>query len=236
MDTKQLIEAARSLYAGRFQAVLSTHTTEFPGYPLGSLVPYCLDRSGWPLLLLSHLAQHTRNLDSDPRCALTMIEAGAGDAQQLMRLTLIGDAEELDPEEKDSPERYFRYFPDKQDFYRDYNFRFYRVRPKKCYFVGGFSSARWLDPERILPPNPFSAGQETSIVKHINQEGAEGLRIPLPSTHAPGGACETPAQITGIDAWGVDLRQEERLYRLPLTQPVSTPKEARERLAQMRGR
>lgn len=236
MDTKQLIEAAQSLYAGRFQAVLSTHTTEFPGYPLGSLVPYCLDRSGWPLMLLSHLAQHTRNLDADPRCALTVIEAGAGDAQQLMRLTLIGDAEELDPEEKDSPERYFRYFPDKHDFYRDYNFRFYRIRPKKCYFIGGFASARWLDPERILPPNPFSAGQETSIVKHINQDGGDGLRAALQSGPARGEITHTPALIAGIDARGVDLRQDERLYRLPLAHPVATPKAARELLEQMAGR
>lgn len=52
--------------------VLSTHSQAHPGYPFGSVVPYCLDNVGFPLLLLSHLAQHTRNLMAEPRCALTL--------------------------------------------------------------------------------------------------------------------------------------------------------------------
>lgn len=69
---ESLLARAQSLWAGRFQGVLSTHSQAHPGYPFGSVVPYCLDNVGFPLLLLSHLAQHTRNLMAEPRCALTL--------------------------------------------------------------------------------------------------------------------------------------------------------------------
>ena len=33
-----------------------------PGFPFGSVVPYCLDEQGRPLILISRIAQHTHNL------------------------------------------------------------------------------------------------------------------------------------------------------------------------------
>ncbi len=75
-------EPVRQLWAGRFQGVISTHSRSEPGYPFGSTVPYCLDRAGRPLFLFSHLAQHAKNLEADPRCAFTLSEPVPGDIQQ----------------------------------------------------------------------------------------------------------------------------------------------------------
>jgi putative heme iron utilization protein len=235
LDTAKLIQTAQHFYAGRFQAVLASHSVEFEGYPFGSTLPYSLDRAGWPLVLLSHLAQHTRNLDKNPKCALTVQEPGEGDIQKQMRLTLIGEAEELDHEDKDLPERYFRYFPEKREFYQEFNFRFYHIRPERFYLVGGFGAARWLGCDRMLLPNPFSAGQENSILKHANQGLAEGLRQHLKKTAPTGYDAAAPVLAVGIDGQGLDLRQGERLFRVSLPQVVATPKEAREILEQMAG-
>ena len=235
MDTAKLIRAAQTFYTGRFQAVLASHSTEFEGYPFGSVVPYCLDRSGWPLVLLSHLAQHTRNLDSNPKCALTIVEAGDGDVQKLLRLTCIGEAEELDSEDTDLPERYFRYFPDKQDYYQEFNFRFYRIQPKRFYLVGGFGAARWLGCDRMLQANPFSNGRENSILKFANQELQEGLQAFLRKEQPAGYDSGTSALMVGIDGWGMDFRQGERLFRVALPRAVESPREAREILEEMVG-
>lgn len=235
MDTAKLIRAARLFYTGRFQAVLASHSKEFEGYPFGSVVPYCLDRDGGPLLLLSHLAQHTRNLDTNPKCALTVIEPGEQDVQKLMRLTCIGEAEEVDHEDPDLPERYFRYFPEKKDYYQEFNFRFYRIRPKRFYLVGGFGAARWLGCDRMLQENPFSSGQESSILKFGNQQLKEGLQQLLKKEKPAGYDAAATALMVGIDGQGMDFRQGEHLFRIELSRPVTSPREARETLEQMAG-
>ena len=119
--------AARQVLAGTFHGVLSTHSLEHEGYPFGSVVPYALDQDGLPLLLLSHFAQHTKNLDADGRCGLTVVESGAGDVQGRGRLSTVDDVTPSDPG-ADS-ERYFRYFPHAGMYFEQLGFRFYRFTP-----------------------------------------------------------------------------------------------------------
>ncbi len=158
-DGDRRFEDARQLWAGRFQAVLTTHSLAEPGYPSASLVPYCLDREGQALLLLSHLAQHTKNLLADPRCGLCVAQSTEGDVQQSLRLSCPADAEPVEPADADSHARWFRYFPASRAYSRKRNFRLYRVRPKRFHFNGGFATARWLGTERILRPSPLAGAQ-----------------------------------------------------------------------------
>lgn len=64
------IRPARELLLKEYRGVLSTHSKSMPGFPFGSVVPYCLDAEGNPLILISRIAQHTHNLLKDPsaRC------------------------------------------------------------------------------------------------------------------------------------------------------------------------
>jgi putative heme iron utilization protein len=64
-DARRLLLAAKA-------GVLSTLSLDVPGFPFGSVVPYCLDRGGLPLILVADIAQHTRNLLADPRASLTV--------------------------------------------------------------------------------------------------------------------------------------------------------------------
>ncbi|MBK5938318.1 pyridoxamine 5'-phosphate oxidase family protein [Halochromatium roseum] len=89
-DPDQQAAAARQVLAGSFHGLLSTHSLELAGYPFGSVVPYVLDQEGRPLLLLSPLSQHTKNLEADSRCGLTVVEEGEGDVQQRGRLSAVG--------------------------------------------------------------------------------------------------------------------------------------------------
>jgi putative heme iron utilization protein len=63
---------ARSLLLAAKAGILSTLSLDVPGFPFGSVVPYCLDRGGVPLILIADIAQHTRNLLADPRVSLTV--------------------------------------------------------------------------------------------------------------------------------------------------------------------
>ena len=128
-DDRPLITAARQLLRGAFQGVLATHAEALPGYPLGSLVPYSLTPAGVPLLLLSHLAQHSRNLAQRREASLTLVDPAAADAQQQLRLCVVGDAEPVTAIDPALAARHFRYYPQARGYFEQLNFRFWQLQP-----------------------------------------------------------------------------------------------------------
>src|SRR5215472_8679665 len=92
----------RRLLRGQDRAALAT---SLRGAPYPSLVLFAADLDASPLLLLSDLAQHSRNIGFDPRISL-LLDATEGHADPLTgpRLTLIGRAEAID-----EPRRFARF-------------------------------------------------------------------------------------------------------------------------------
>lgn len=166
--------AAREVLASTFYGMLSTHSLELTGYPFGSVVPYALDQEGLPLLLLSHLSQHTKNLDADSRCGLTVVEEGDGDVQQRGRLSAVGNIRPADAD-ADS-ERYLGYFPHARLYVEQLGFCFFRFTPLRFHWNGGFATARWFGNDRILRANPLSPESQRRIVDHMNQDHVDALR------------------------------------------------------------
>ncbi|HEX3171590.1 MAG TPA: pyridoxamine 5'-phosphate oxidase family protein, partial [Burkholderiales bacterium] len=79
-------------YLRRFRhGVLSTLSKKFAGYPFGSVVPCVTDHAARPVILISGLAEHTKNIAADARVSLLVRDADI-DPQEGARLTLIGDA------------------------------------------------------------------------------------------------------------------------------------------------
>src|SRR5207248_9962066 len=90
----QLGIEARRLIRTRGHAALAT---SLAGRPYVSLVAAACDMNGSPLLLLSDLAQHTKNLLADPRVSLLVEDtAGLPDPLAGPRLTLLGTAQRCD--------------------------------------------------------------------------------------------------------------------------------------------
>ena len=207
-------EPARQLWAGRFQGVISTHSRAEPGYPFGSPVPYCLDRSGRPVFLFSHLAQHAKNLAADPRCAFTLAEPVPGDIQQGSRLTCLGECTPLDPSEVDALERYLRYFPEGRLYREQLNFRPYRLTPRRFHYNGGFAAARWLGCERILRTNPLDPDGEATLLRDLLRDHAPRLATLLPRP-------AVSLRLAGIDPWGLDLGRGDRLRRIPFPEVLT---------------
>lgn len=222
---------ARALLLGAYQGVLSTLSQDMPGYPFGSVAPYCLDASGAPLFLISDLAQHTKNLRADPRCSFIVI-AGGNDIQASARLTLVGVCQPLpDADIEAAAQRYYRYFPESQDFHRIHDFRFFRLQPERCRFIGGFGRIHWLSPETVLRANPFEGEREAGIVGHMNEDHADALQH---YAMQAGMALPDAAPVmTGIDAEGLHLRLGSRIVRIAFAAPVETPLAARETLVAM---
>ena len=223
-DSKQLADTAQQLLAGRLQCFVASQSLEHPGYPFGSVVPYCLDQAGIPLLLLSHLSQHTKNLIADPRCTFTILESGNGDVQQQSRLSAIADCHSVASENSAAIERYFRYFPQTRSYYEQLNFRFFQLHPHRFHFNAGFATARWFGVNRIIVKNPLSPEVETALLHTLRQDHLSKLRDALYKTNITRDI-PTDLVIVGLDTWGIDLRLADRLLRLRFTQPISEPQD-----------
>ncbi|HVK99071.1 MAG TPA: DUF2470 domain-containing protein [Dongiaceae bacterium] len=228
----ELESAAAQILRSYFSGVLSTHSVEFPGYPFGSVVPFCLDETGQPLILISALAQHTRNIAANPKVALTLIETGAGDVQQDARLTLLADVEAVaEGDVAASANRYYRYFPESRGYHDQMDFRFYRLRVQQLRYIGGFGKIRWLAPDAVLQTNPFTPQREADMVGHMNDDHANAVRH----------YCDLVAilhqdqtvTLAGIQAEGMVLKVGPRLHYIAFDRSVTTPDAARAVLVEL---
>lgn len=69
---------ARCYLRARHHGVLSTLSRRVAGYPYGLVVPFTLDHEARPIILVSRLAEPTRNLEADGRASLIVRDDGDG--------------------------------------------------------------------------------------------------------------------------------------------------------------
>jgi len=216
---------ARRLLLSEGAGVLSTISQDVPGYPFGSVTPYCVDRQCQPVIYISHIAQHTKNILKDPRVCLTVLEGrGDGDVQAEGRITCLADARLIEESESDVRDRYFRFFPATREYEQTHSFSFFRLDLVRVRFIGGFGRIFWLEPGEFKAPNPFSEVQESRILQHMNQDHGDALR-----RFADG----VDATMVGIDAEGFDLLADGRRVRRPFATPVHNLEDARQALVAM---
>ncbi|WP_260962409.1 HugZ family pyridoxamine 5'-phosphate oxidase [Pseudomonas citri] len=218
---------ARELLLKEYRGVLSTHSRSMPGFPFGSVVPYCLDEQGRPLILISRIAQHTHNLQKDPKCSMLVGERGAEDVQAVGRLTYLAEAQRLEDSAaiEAAAERYYRYFPDSRNYHKAHDFDFWVLNPVRHRYIGGFGAIHWVD--QLTLPNPFVGAAETSMVDHMNTDHAKAIAHYVELTGLPK---TEPAQLVGIDSEGMHLRVGQGLYWLAFQAPCNTPTQVREAL------
>src|SRR2546428_13960849 len=113
-EARQFLRSTRS-------GILSTISAKFAGYPFGSVAPFVLDQDGQPLILISTLAEHTKNIIANPKVSL-LVFAGAEDLQANSRLTLMGDASKVTEDDSQLRARYLRYFPQAEGYFDTHDF------------------------------------------------------------------------------------------------------------------
>ncbi|MDG1579915.1 DUF2470 domain-containing protein [Pseudomonas sp. GOM6] len=221
---------ARELLLKEYRGVLSTHSKVLQGFPFGSVVPYCLDERGWPLILISRIAQHTHNLQKDNKCSLLVGERGAEDVQAAGRLTILAEAEQV--EERDAVEaaaaRYYRYFPEARDYHRTHDFDFWHLRPVRSRYIGGFGAIHWL--AEVTLANPHAGEAERSMVEHMNDDHTSAIAHYVALAGLPR---HEPAQLVGIDSEGFHLRIGKALHWLAFPTSCNNPGSVRQALVQL---
>ena len=230
--TKELkAKEARKLLLSEYQGVLSTLSVDVEGYPFGSVVPYCLNKAGKPIILISSIAQHTKNILSNSKVSLIATESGADDLQTVGRITYIANAEKMD-DDQDSIERYYQYFPQSRDFHKIHDFDFFLLQPVRIRFIGGFGQIYWLEKNDFLLANPFSFEEEKGMVDHMNLDHVEAIKNYCKTNKISYSSDTTPVMV-GIDSEGFNLRCDDKIVRIDFSEPVVTALDVRKVLVQM---
>lgn len=219
---------ARRFARAQHSGVLSTLSRRLDGYPFGSVSPFILDHDGRPVILISEIAEHTRNIDADPRVSL-IVQPYSADMQTTGRVTVIGHAGRLPAKDQLGP-RYLRYFPQAADYFAMHDFHFYRIEPIKVRWIGGFGRIFWVDPAAWLCAADLLAEAEADILAHMNADHADSLRAYCRHVHQ----VETDtATMIGIDPDGFDLRIDGRMLRFDFATPVLDAAAARAALVEL---
>ena len=152
MTARKHAEQARALVASGRWGTLSTISRKQPGWPFGSMMPYAPDRRGRPVLLLSAMAAHTRNLAEDPRASLLVVQTAAGmDPLDCPRVTLLGTVSQVAPAEIGEARRlYLEAHPNAGQWADFADFTFYRLETIDLHFIGGFGAISWISAEEYF--------------------------------------------------------------------------------------
>src|ERR1700727_2060122 len=127
---------ARSLLRHRRQGVWATLMAG-SGDPYCSLVNVASHPDGSPILLISRLALHTRNILADKRVSLMLDERSEGDPLEGSRIMLAGHAEEITDDRNIVRQRYLNAHPTAEVFVDFKDFSFFRIGPTGTHLVAG---------------------------------------------------------------------------------------------------
>src|SRR6202521_1345461 len=162
---------ARSLLRRSRQAALAT-LSPGSGDPYCSLVNVASHGDGSPILLISRLALHTRNILADSRVSLMLDERAAGDPLEGSRIMLAGRAEEAGGDQIALlRRRYLNAHPSAEAFVNFKDFAFFRIHSTGAHLVAGFGRIVDLKPEQFLSDMAGGAGlleAEPGGVQHMN--------------------------------------------------------------------
>jgi heme iron utilization protein len=225
-------KAVKSLLRRCRQGALATLMTG-SGDPYCSLVNVASHPDGSPILLISRLALHTRNLLADARVSLMLDERVEGDPLEGARIMLSGHAEELTSEREIVRPRYLNAHPTSEVFVDFKDFSFFRIRPTGTHLVAGFGRILDLKPEQFLT-DVSDAGAlleaEQGAVEHMNTDHREALG--LYATRLLG-AEAGDWRCSGVDPDGIDLQAGSSTLRLDFPERVTGPGELRKALVSL---
>jgi putative heme iron utilization protein len=226
-------KVARSLLRRSRQGALATLMAG-SGDPYCSLVNVASHPDGSPILLISRLAVHTRNLLADARVSLMLDERVEGDPLEGSRIMLAGRAEEAaSPDQEIVRRRYLNAHPSGEAFVNFKDFSFFRIRPGGTHLVAGFGRILDLKPEQFLTDISGASAlveAEQGAIDHMNADHREAIN--LYATRLLG-AEPADWRCTGCDPDGIDLQAGAKTLRLDFPQPVTGPGELRKMLVRL---
>jgi heme iron utilization protein len=193
---------------------LATHARQPAGYPYPTVLPFAPDAFHRPVILVSRLAEHTRNLAADSRAGFLVYDA-AGDVTSTERVTIVGSFDPADDAGGELAHRYLRYHPDAERYLALGDFVFFVMTPQRMRYIGGFGAMGWLDGSEFDAVPPLAADDEQALIDALS----------------PSDAASRDFRLLGVDRLGADWIQGGVRRRVALTEPLMDPDALRTALA-----
>lgn len=233
-------EEARTIAASTNTGTLASLTST--GDPWASFVTYGL-LDGAPVLCVSHMAEHGRNLAGDPRASLAVVSPTTeSDPLASGRITLAGVAERPTGAELAAAREAHLAAVDAAKYYIDYSdFSVWVLRVHRVRWVGGYGRMdSATGPDYVAAqPDPIRMVAAAGAIAHLNADHADSL---VEMARALGGYPDTTTAVcTGIDRYGLDLRVEcprgpAAYTRVGFGHPLSSADELRSAAADLAAR
>ncbi len=224
---------ARSLLRRSRQGALATLMAG-SGDPYCSLVNVASHADGSPILLISRLALHTRNLLDDPRVSLMLDERAEGDPLEGSRIMLSGRAEEAGGDDAAIfRRRYLNAHPSAEAFVDFKDFSFFRIRPTGMHLVAGFGRIVDLNPAQFLTDIADADAlleAEQGAIDHMNADHLDAINLYATKLL---GAAPADWRCTGCDPDGMDLQAGPATLRLDFPRRIVTPAALRQILKEL---
>jgi putative heme iron utilization protein len=203
------------------------------GHPFASLVTVATSPEGEPVLLLSDLAVHTKNLKRDSRASLLLVAPGGegGDPLAGARLTVTGTI--AASRDREADRRRFLARHEEAAGYADFkDFAFYRMAVGDSHLVAGFGRIVTISRAALLTDCTDAPGlldAEAGACGHMNEDHADALSLYATKLLGePAGAWKT----TGADPEGIDLRAGDLRARLDFPQKARSAGDLRQMLVE----
>ncbi|MDR5855967.1 pyridoxamine 5'-phosphate oxidase family protein [Caballeronia sp. LZ062] len=186
------------------EGTLATHSRDPAGFPYPTALPFALTSRHLPMLLISRLAEHTRNLEADSRGGFLIAHANGASVLEGQRLTLLGTFEPAPKtDHEELARRYMRYHPDAARYLELGDFAFWVMSPQRMRFIGGFGAMGWLDGNQMDPLEPVSSEDEAALCAFSDTDARRPTHI----------------RILGIDRYGCDLFESGTRNRFTFDKP-----------------
>ncbi|HUR85784.1 MAG TPA: 2-amino-4-hydroxy-6-hydroxymethyldihydropteridine diphosphokinase [Solirubrobacteraceae bacterium] len=223
-------EEARTLVSAMTVGYLATVNAD--GDPWCSLVVYGPTAEGNPVLLVSTMAEHGRNLVGDPRASLAISDPSApGDPLDRPRITLAGRAVRPEGDVAEAAlDAHVAAIPGARLYAGWDDFSVWVLEVQRVRWVGGFAQMDTVTHDEYVAaePDPTAPAAAANVAK-LNKESADGLLAIAREVAGARGAVSAIA--TGLDRYGLDLSVtgagQAAAVRVAFESPLQTVKEIR---------
>jgi heme oxygenase (biliverdin-IX-beta and delta-forming) len=224
---------AKSLTRRNRQGALATLMAG-TGDPYCSLVNVASHPDGSPILLISRLAVHTKNLLVDDRVSLMLDERAPGDPLEGARIMVAGRAVEAGDEDRATVRRrYLAAHPSAEAFVDFKDFSFFRIKPSGAHLVAGFGRIIDLKPAQFLTEIGDAASlleAEAGAVEHMNEDHREAMNLYATKLLGAGSA---DWRCIGCDPEGLDMQAGTAVLRLEFPARVTNAGDLRKMLVRL---
>lgn len=246
MEDKNINFATRQLIRSSTRGYLATELTvknkkNFLLFANNKIVPYCtfvmvaFDYDCSPIILLSDLSEHTKNINKNKTVSIMFCEEqplsdyfpkfqkkiklnsviSYEDPMSRPRVTVIGDLEKTNHENQ--RRRFISRHPESKLYSSFADMNVYKLNIKSAHLTGGFAKVKWFEKCELttniidkFPENEFQ------ILEHMNEHHQESINLYTKKLLKVNGTW----QITGIDSEGFDLRSAHSVIRYVFEKPI----------------